>query len=134
MSSPTQFDKDRAHENQPMKRSKDIFEIFKYFFKAIAENIKTLSQEQKWRRLFLQVRTWKSTWAVVESYLGSKTLMKTWTVIGESGLLQLLINAYKRELKHQSKEPICKHSKPMQEHFTISLIFLRVHHPFFPNF
>ena len=45
---------------------------------------------------FLQVMTWQRTWAVVESYLGSKTpLVKTWTVIGESELVQLLINSYK---------------------------------------
>ena len=29
------------------------------------------------------------------------SLVKTWTIIGESGLMQLLINAYKMESKHQ---------------------------------
>ena len=47
-----------------------------------------------------------------ESDLKNKTLVETWTVIGESGLEQLLRNAYKRELKHQSKGRIInQHSK-----------------------
>ena len=29
------------------------------------------------------------------------SLVKTWTIIGESGLVQLLRNAYKMESKHQ---------------------------------
>ena len=28
------------------------------------------------------------------------SLVKTWIAVGESGLMQLLRNAYKRELKH----------------------------------
>ena len=50
-----------------------------------------------------------------------------------SGLVQLLRNTYKRESKHQSKGPIFKHSKPMQEHFSISLIFLQVYQSSFPD-
>ena len=49
-------------------------------------------------------------------------------------LVQLLRNAYKRESKHQSKEELTlKQSKPMQKHFDISLNFLQVHYPFFPD-
>ena len=48
---------------------------------------------------------------VVESYLRNKTLVETWTIIGESELGQLLINAYERESKHREKRPAFKHSK-----------------------
>ena len=65
-----------------------------------------------------------STWAVVECYLGNKNFMETWTIIGESGLGQLLINSYKTKSKHLKKGPTFKHSKPLQEHFNISLILL----------
>ena len=37
---------------------------------------------------------------VMESYLGNKTLVETWTIIEESGLGQLLKNAYKRASRH----------------------------------
>ena len=57
--------------------------------------------------------------------LGNKTLVETWTIIGESGLGQLLKNAYKRESKHQKKGSAFKHSKPMQENFNISIILLQ---------
>ena len=43
--------------------------------------------------------------------------------------MQLLINAYKRESKRQNKGLTFKHSKPMQEHFSISAFLL-----FFYNF
>ena len=56
--SPTQSDKAYANKNQPMKRSRDIARIFKKNSKLPVENIETLSQRQRWRRFFLQVRTW----------------------------------------------------------------------------
>ena len=47
-----------------------------------------------------------------ESDSGNKTLVEIWIVIRESGLGQLLKNAYKRESKHQSKGRIInQHSK-----------------------
>ena len=58
-------------------------------------------------RLFVQVMTWQTTLAVIgskESYLGNKTLVGTWSVIVESGFVQLLINVYKMKIKHQSKK------------------------------
>ena len=51
----------------------------------------------------------------------------------ESGLVQLLRNAYKRELKHQSEGPTFKHSKPMQDHFSISLILLQFQQRFYSD-
>ena len=45
-----------------------------------------------------------------ESYLGNKTLVGTWTVIGESEFVQLLRNVYKRSTQHQSRRTF-KHSK-----------------------
>ena len=47
-----------------------------------------------------------------ESDSGNKTLVEIWIVIRESGLGQLLKNAYKRESKNQSKGRIInQHSK-----------------------
>ena len=59
--------------------------------------------------------------------------METWTIFGESGLVQLLINAYKRESKHHRKRLTFKHSKPMQEHFSISLILLQFQQHFYSD-
>ena len=67
-----------------------------------------------------------------ESYFGNKTLVETWTIIEESGLRQLLINAYKKKSQHQSEGWTFKHSKPMQEHFSYSstistMFFIQIH-------
>ena len=37
--------------------------------------------------------------------LEQDSLVETWTTVGESGLVQLLRNAHKRESKHQSRGP-----------------------------
>ena len=54
-----------------------------------------------------------------ESYLGNKTLVGTWTIIGESGLVQLLRNVDKRRTPHESRRCTFKHSK-----HSISTFFL----------
>ena len=48
----TQSKKAQAHENQPMKRSRNIYEIFKKISKLAVENIETLSQKQKVEETF----------------------------------------------------------------------------------
>ena len=50
--SPTQSNEARTHENQPMKRSRDIYEIFKKNSKLPTENIETLSQRKKMEETF----------------------------------------------------------------------------------
>ena len=42
-----QSDKAQTHDNQSMKRSKDIFEILKKISKLSIKNIKTMSQKKK---------------------------------------------------------------------------------------
>ena len=44
---PTQFEKAQVRKNQQMKRSRDIYGIFKKNSKLSAENIETLSQKAK---------------------------------------------------------------------------------------
>ena len=70
---------------------------------------------------------------MVGSYLGNNILVETWIVIEENGLGQLLINAYKRESKQQKKRPTSKHLKPLQEHFSISLILLQFKQHFYSD-
>ena len=45
--------------------------------------------------------------------LGNKTLVRTWTVIGESGLAQLLRNLNDKKTQHQSKGSNFKQTKPI---------------------
>ena len=47
-----QFEKAQTHENQFMKRFRDIYEIFKKISKLLAKNIETLSQKQKVKDTF----------------------------------------------------------------------------------
>ena len=42
----------QAYKNRPMKRSKDIYGIFKKNSKLVTENIKTLSQRQNMEEAF----------------------------------------------------------------------------------
>ena len=123
--SPTQSEKAQTHDNQPMKRSKDILEFIKASSREYCDFVSktkgggdffSKSKHGKVRGQLLKV---------MKSCLGNKTLLETWTVIEESGLGQLLIKAYKRESKHPKKRLTFKHSKPMHEHFSISLILLQ---------
>ena len=82
-----------------------IFLKFLNLSKFSAKNIETLSQRQNMEETFSSSRD-----IDVGSYLnGGKSLreqdslVETWTIIGESGLVQLLRNTYKRESKHQKK-------------------------------
>ena len=50
--SPTKYNKAQAHENQPIKRSRDIYENFKKISKLPIENIETLSQRKKMEETF----------------------------------------------------------------------------------
>ena len=56
----TQFEKAKAHDNQPMKRSRDISRIFKFLSKLLIESGETLSQREKMNETFVQVMTWQS--------------------------------------------------------------------------
>ena len=49
---PTQSEKAQTHKNQPMKRSRDIYGIFKKNSKLLVENIKTFSQKQNVEKTF----------------------------------------------------------------------------------
>ena len=72
--SSTQSNKARTYENQPIKRSKDIYEIFKKISKLQTENIDTLSQRKKMEETFSPSHDMaKDVGKMVESYLGSKT-------------------------------------------------------------
>ena len=85
------------------------------------KNIETLSQSWNMKETF------SSSQNMTEYMCSGRKLLGEQDFSEESGLGQLLRNAYKRESKHQKEGPTFKHSKPMQEHFNISLNFLQVH-------
>ena len=96
--------------------------------------METLSQRQKMEKAYSPSQDMAE---YVDSYLkGGKlhgeqaSLVETWTVIGESGLVQLLRNAYKRRTQHQFWRIINQESKPSK---SIS-VFLQVHQPYFLDF
>ena len=57
--------------------------------------------------------------------LGNKTLVRTWTVIGESRLVQLLRNVYDRKTQHQSKGSTFKQTKSEKGLASFSLFFYK---------
>ena len=66
--------------------------------------------------------------------LGEKnSLVETRTIIRESGLVQLLENAYKKRTQHQFLRDHQPRLKTEQERFNIS-VFLQVHQPSFPYY
>ena len=88
---------------------KDLGTFMKFFnFSNLpTKNIETFVSKEKMEETFSLSQDMAED---VGSYLnGGKSLgeqdslVETWTVIVESGLVQLLINAYKRESKHHSK-------------------------------
>ena len=91
-------------KSKPMKRSKDIYEILKKISKLPVENIETLSQRKKIEKTFSPSHDLVEDVDSSEKLLGEQdSLVETWTVIGGSGLVQLLRNAYKMMTQHQFK-------------------------------
>ena len=93
-----------------MKRSRDIFGVFKKISKLGVENIEALSERQNMEETFSPSQDMAED---VDSYLNCGKLLReqdflveTWTVIGEIGLVQLLRNAYKRRTQHQFERMI----------------------------
>ena len=86
-----------------MKRSRDIFGILKKNSKLLADNIKTLCQRQNMEDIFFSSSHDMAEDVGSDGKLLKKQdcLMERWTIIGESGLVQLLINAYKKMTLHQ---------------------------------
>ena len=85
-----------------MKRSKDISRTFKKMSKLSVENIETLFQRQKIKETFSPSHDMAKDVGSGGKLLGEKdSLVETWTSVGESGLVQLLRNSYKRRSQHQ---------------------------------
>ena len=79
---PTQSKKAQTHENQPIKRSRNISEIFKKISNLPAKNIETLSQKQKVKKTFYPSQDMIQYVGSGRKLLEKKdSLLKAWTVI-----------------------------------------------------